>query len=109
MDRSKPLWDLLVVDGLKDGRRALIVRIHHALADGISGTALVRVMLNPTPGCSHAMGKTHFRLPKRQPSGGSLTDAIGNAVQSTSDCLLAALSGELWRGDLPLTRACDAD
>src|SRR6516164_9310565 len=49
MDRSKPLWDIHVVEGLKDGRSALIPRVHHALADGISGAALLKVMLDPTP------------------------------------------------------------
>jgi len=88
MDRSKPLWDLHVVDGLKDGRGALIVRIHHALADGISGTALVRVMLNSTPEGFQAIRKTRFQPPKRQLSGGSLTDAIGKAVQGTLESLI---------------------
>jgi diacylglycerol O-acyltransferase len=90
MDRSKPLWDLHVVDGLKDGRGALIVRIHHALADGISGTALVRVMLNSMPEGFHAIRKTRLRPPKRQPAEGSLTDAIGMAVQSTVESLIGA-------------------
>ena len=35
MDRSKPLWDIHVVEGLKGGRGALIPRVHHSLADGI--------------------------------------------------------------------------
>jgi len=90
MDRSKPLWDLHVVDGLKDGRGALIVRIHHALADGISGTALVRVMLSSTPERSDAIRKTRFRPPKHQPSGNSLKATIGKAVQSTMESLIAA-------------------
>jgi len=90
MDRSQPLWDLHVVDGLKDGRGALIVRIHHALADGISGTALLRVMLNSTPEGSPAIRKTRFRPSKRQLSAGLLTDAIGKAVQSTMESLITA-------------------
>jgi diacylglycerol O-acyltransferase len=90
MDRSKPLWDLHVVDGLKDGRGALIVRIHHALADGISGTALVRVLLNSTPEGFQAIRKTRFRPPKRLRSEGSLTDAIGKAVQGTLESLIGA-------------------
>ena len=41
LDRGKPLWEIHVVDGLQDGRGALIVRIHHALADGVAGAALL--------------------------------------------------------------------
>ena len=90
MDRSKPLWDLHVVSGLKDGRGALIVRIHHALADGISGAALVRVMLNATPEGFHAVGKTRLRPSKRQPSEGSLTNTLGKVAQGTMESLIAA-------------------
>jgi diacylglycerol O-acyltransferase len=48
MDRSKPLWDLTVVDGLEHDRSALIVRVHHSLVDGVSGVALVNIMFDPT-------------------------------------------------------------
>ncbi len=44
LDRSKPLWDIHVVDGLKDGRGAVIWREHHALADGLAGARLLQVM-----------------------------------------------------------------
>jgi diacylglycerol O-acyltransferase len=42
LDRSKPLWDLYVVDGFRGGS-ALVSRMHHCIADGI---ALARVMLS---------------------------------------------------------------
>jgi len=44
MDRSHPLWDIVLADGLEGGRWALICRVHHALADGVSGTELLRVV-----------------------------------------------------------------
>ncbi len=44
MDRSRPLWDIAVADGLAGGRWALVCRVHHALADGVSGTELLRVV-----------------------------------------------------------------
>jgi diacylglycerol O-acyltransferase len=95
MDRTKPLWDIHVVEGLKDGRSALIPRVHHALADGISGAALLKVMLDPTPEGSHAIPKKRFRPPKPAAGQNSLADALSNAVASTLENLLAAEAGIL--------------
>ena len=44
MDRDHPMWDITLCEGLAEGRWGLICRIHHALADGVSGTALLRVV-----------------------------------------------------------------
>jgi diacylglycerol O-acyltransferase / wax synthase len=94
MDRNKPLWDIHVVEGLKDGRGALIPRVHHALADGISGAALLNVILDPTPEASRVIAKRRYRVPRRQPKPqASLADALTNAVNSTLENLLAAEAG----------------
>jgi diacylglycerol O-acyltransferase len=95
MDRSRPLWDIHVVDGLKDGRGALIPRIHHALADGIAGASLLKVMLDATPATSHAIGKQRTRQPKPKSVQPSIAKAIGDAVYSTLDNLIAAEAGYL--------------
>jgi diacylglycerol O-acyltransferase len=51
LDRNKPLWELWLVQGLEDGRFALISKTHHALVDGISGVDLATVIfdLEPVP------------------------------------------------------------
>jgi WS/DGAT/MGAT family acyltransferase len=46
MDRSRPLWEYWFCEGLADGRWALLSKLHHSLADGVSGTDLYRLVLD---------------------------------------------------------------
>ena len=97
LDRGKPLWEIHVVDGLQDGRGALIVRIHHALADGVAGAALLRVMLDPTPEGSHAAA--HSREPARR---------FARAWSIRSPSRSAAPFKAPWKTRSPPRRACSA-
>src|SRR4051794_36014600 len=49
LDRSRPLWQMHVVEGLAGGRSALVARMHHALVDGIAAVDVSTVVLDPTP------------------------------------------------------------
>ncbi len=49
LDRSKPLWELWVVEGIDDDRFALIAKIHHCMIDGVSGVDLTTILLNVVP------------------------------------------------------------
>ncbi|MHB8219364.1 MAG: wax ester/triacylglycerol synthase family O-acyltransferase [Acidimicrobiales bacterium] len=40
--RDRPLWELVVVEGLADGRGAVIAKLHHAVADGGAAVALLQ-------------------------------------------------------------------
>ena len=49
LDRDHPLWEYWMVEGLAQGRWALISKIHHCVVDGVSATDLYRVILDFTP------------------------------------------------------------
>lgn len=49
LDRDFPLWEYWLVDGLADGRWALISKVHHCMVDGVSGTDLYRVIFDLSP------------------------------------------------------------
>jgi diacylglycerol O-acyltransferase len=49
LDRSKPLWELYLVEGLADGRFAVVGKTHHAMVDGISGVDITNVLFDTSP------------------------------------------------------------
>jgi WS/DGAT/MGAT family acyltransferase len=49
LDRSKPLWEIWLVQRMSGGRFALIAKTHHALVDGISGVDITTVLFDAVP------------------------------------------------------------
>jgi diacylglycerol O-acyltransferase len=54
LDRAHPLWEMVLLDGLEDGRWSLVAKVHHCLVDGMSGSSVTTVILDaelePDPG-----------------------------------------------------------
>jgi WS/DGAT/MGAT family acyltransferase len=68
LDRSKPLWELWLVQGLERKRFALINKTHHALVDGVAGIDITTVLLDlkPVPEPAHP---DEDWTPRPEPSG----------------------------------------
>jgi WS/DGAT/MGAT family acyltransferase len=49
LDRSHPLWETTLLEGLADGRWALATKVHHCLVDGIGGVSVTTVLLDAEP------------------------------------------------------------
>ena len=43
-DRARPLWEITVVDGIEDDRAAVILKVHHAITDGVGAVQIALVM-----------------------------------------------------------------
>jgi WS/DGAT/MGAT family acyltransferase len=90
LDRSKPLWEIWVVEGLEDGRWAILAKTHHALVDGVSGTDLLAVIMDLSPDAARPERPSEW-TPHAEPSGRELVvDALENMVRSPYEQLRAA-------------------
>jgi len=49
LDRARPLWEIYVISGLRDGHFAVYTKIHHAVIDGVSGAEITGMLLDLTP------------------------------------------------------------
>src|SRR5436190_23482898 len=46
LDRARPLWEIWMVEGLDEGRWALLSKVHHCMVDGVAATDLMSVMFD---------------------------------------------------------------
>lgn len=102
MDREHPLWDVTVCRGLEGGRWGLLCRVHHALADGVSGAALLRVVFDSPDesrpahvGVSQRRGSRLQQVVTTSWSAGRGGLALGSAIVPVHG---ASLSGHVGSG-----------
>jgi diacylglycerol O-acyltransferase / wax synthase len=75
LDRSKPLWEVWLVEGLEDGRFALISKTHHSMVDGVSGVDLATVLFDLSPVPQPVEHDGEAWVPHNEPSGAELVAA----------------------------------
>lgn len=94
LDRSKPLWQFVVIDGLASGEVAIYSKVHHALLDGQGGIALAQALLD-----LDARGRGHDQpVPELEHSPEARKrDVLGVALRTT-----IASFGKLFRA-IPAT------
>ena len=71
LDRTKPLWELWLVQGMKRKRFAIVSKTHHALVDGVSGVDLATVLFDVRP-VPERVEPDHDWVPEPEPSSADL-------------------------------------
>jgi len=126
LDRGRPLWELWLIDGLSDGRFALVSKTHHALVDGISGVDIASIIFDSSPDPQPVAPPPRPWLPRPMPTAAQLlADALleratvpGEALRSITSLVqgqrellgragtaLAGLGALAWAGLEPAPRS----
>jgi WS/DGAT/MGAT family acyltransferase len=96
LDRTRPLWEMVLLDGLAGDRWALASKTHHALVDGVGSVGLVELLLDASPdGQSDSAGRLDepdapWEAPPPQRPG-MLAGTVGAVSRAAGSTLHAAL------------------
>jgi WS/DGAT/MGAT family acyltransferase len=97
LDRSRPLWEFYVIEGMADGTLGFYAKVHHAAVDGQAGVALGNSMLDVTP-VPRVVKPPRLRRSHRYQLG--VAELLGAAISNTAR--QALMIGKLLR---PLAQA----
>jgi WS/DGAT/MGAT family acyltransferase len=89
LDRQRPLWDMVLVEGLADGTVALVSKVHHVGVDGVTGNELLAQLVDttartPEPGDDDVGSASH-------------PEHIPGQVEMVADAVLSRLTDPLRR------------
>jgi diacylglycerol O-acyltransferase / wax synthase len=79
LDRQRPLWEVYLVEGLEDGRVAVLTKAHQALVDGAQVVDLAQVLLDRTPE-QRELGADEWHPERPVSSAGLLYDAVRDSL-----------------------------
>ncbi len=103
LDRSRPLWETWIVEGLEDGRWAAISKVHHSIVDGVSGVEMINALLDLEPDAPVA--EIEPWEPEHQPEAVSLvadsiSGFVGAMARRTGSIAISMTRPEWWRSGL---------
>src|SRR3954469_9026055 len=106
LDRTRPLWEMYLVEGLSGGRFAIVTKTHEAIVGEEGGIDLAQVILDSAPEPRRTVGPVW--MPEPEPSAGRLVvDALGSVLRRplTAGVPVRAGSRDLGRWATRLTSA----
>jgi WS/DGAT/MGAT family acyltransferase len=108
LDRSRPLWEMWLVEGLEEDRFAVISKTHHSLIDGISGVDLATVLFDFSPEPTPIRHSGRPWKPHSEPDVLQLVTASLRGTVRTGAKLLGGAFAALTRPEWTLARAKEA-
>jgi WS/DGAT/MGAT family acyltransferase len=95
-DKSRPLWEIIMVEGLESGGAALVLKVHHSVTDGVGGVQLMMTLIDSSRRSAHPLSGP--------PPIVSSSDGGSRPTQRSSPaCLVAAAGGVVDPRRLPET------
>ncbi|MFN8476184.1 MAG: wax ester/triacylglycerol synthase family O-acyltransferase [Anaerolineae bacterium] len=92
LPRDKPLWEIYIIHGVEGNRAAMLLKVHHAMVDGISGVDLLKIVLDTSP----VPGALPKPVPYEPPLPPDLqTEVIDSVLDTTEEGLRGWI--EVWR------------
>ncbi|MGH0036380.1 MAG: wax ester/triacylglycerol synthase family O-acyltransferase [Myxococcota bacterium] len=83
-DKDRPLWELTLVDGLEGGRSAVVMKLHHAISDGVGLVRMTECLIERTrDGSPEKPGRPLPEAPAARPVGSwdRTRDALGHRLR----------------------------
>src|SRR5947209_9932014 len=108
LDRSKPLWEFWVVEGLEDNRFAVICKTHHSLVDGVSGVDLATVLFDLEKEPAPPPSDLEPWQPRPEPSPAELVVAGARGMAKVAAGLASRAVAAATHPETSLSRARDA-
>ena len=86
-DRERPLWECTYVEGLDEGKAALIIKVHHSFTDGVGGVGLLDAFLDAS---RRPKRRTPDQLPELRaaPSSGSAAPSLTDIAEKSASAQL---------------------
>jgi diacylglycerol O-acyltransferase / wax synthase len=108
LDRSKPLWEIWLVEGVEGNRFGLISKTHHSLVDGVSGVDLATVLFDLEETAPPPPTDLEPWQPHREPSAAELVLAGMRGAAKVSAALATRAIGAATRPETSLRKVRDA-
>jgi WS/DGAT/MGAT family acyltransferase len=106
LERSKPLWELILVEGFEEDRFGIVYKTHHAMADGISAVDIGMLLFDVEPKTEPARDEAAW-TPARTPSKLALVGHAGSGIVATATRLVRWLRRALREPARARRRAAD--